>query len=112
MKTLTRLFGIVLLLFALIQPAQAITLDEAKDQGLIGEQQDGYLGLVVSDADAEVRALMQDVNAQRRQRYQQIAQQNGITLEQVEDLAYQEAVEATEAGHYVQLPNGRWVRKD
>ena len=32
-------------------------------------------------------------------------------MEQVTAVAYERAVEATQPGHYIQLPNGQWVRK-
>lgn len=95
----------------LVPFSYAITLQEAKAEGLVGEQRDGYVGLVANNASAEVRALIQDINNQRRQRYQQIAQQNGISLEQVAAVAYERAVEATQAGHFIQNASGSWVRK-
>lgn len=103
----------LLLVFAMlvIPAAFAITLQEAKGQGLIGEQRDGYVGFVVSNVPAEVTELVRQVNAERRQRYQQIAQQNGISLDQVQALAYQQAVDATQSGHYLQNASGDWVRK-
>ena len=101
-----------LLFCLLLMPAAyAVTLQEAKADGLIGEQRDGYVGMVANNVAADVRALVQDVNNQRRQRYQQIAQQNGISLEQVAALAYERAVEATQSGHFVQDAGGGWVRK-
>lgn len=104
---------IVVLLLGLLlaSTAYAVTLQEAKEQGLVGEQRDGYVGLVVSNVPAEVQALVRQVNEQRRQRYEQIARDNGITMAQVTTLAYEQAVQATQSGHYIQLPNGDWVRK-
>lgn len=105
-------YVIVLLFAALLVPAAyAVTLQEAKEQGLVGEQRDGYVGLVVQSVPADVTQLVRDVNNQRLQRYQQIAQENGIDMAQVTALAYQRAVEATQPGHFYQLPNGAWVRK-
>jgi len=101
----------LLLIMLVTQVAFAQTLQEAKQQGLVGEQRDGYIGLVQSDVSAELRELVQQVNEERRRRYQQIAEENGITLAQVTAVAYERAVEATERGHYIQLPNGEWVRK-
>lgn len=95
----------------LTQPAFALTLQEAKEQGLIGEQRDGYLGVVTASASTEVRAMVDSVNAQRRERYQQIAQQNRIEVRQVAALAYEKAVEATQPGHYIQDASGAWIRK-
>ena len=89
----------------------AVTLQEAKSQGLVGEQRDGYVGLVTEDAPAEVVALVRQVNEERRERYAEIARENGITMAQVTSLAYERAVAATQPGHFIQLPNGEWVRK-
>lgn len=111
MKKSLSMSAAFLITLLLIPSAYAVTLQEAKAQGLVGEQRDGYVGLVVSNAPAEVVALVRDVNEQRRQRYQQIAQQNNISIEQVAMVAYEQAVEATQAGHYIQDARGNWVRK-
>lgn len=89
----------------------ALTLQEAKNDGLVGEQVNGYVGLVVESAPAEVVALVRDVNNQRSELYQQIAAQNGISVEQVAALAYEKAVEATPAGQFLQNATGAWVKK-
>jgi len=94
-----------------VPAAFAQTLEEAKTAGLIGEKRDGYIGLVQSSAPAPVQQLIADVNRQRRERYEQIARENGIAVDQVAQLAYARAVEATKSGHYVEDANGRWVRK-
>lgn len=91
--------------------ALALTLQEAKSQGLVGEQRDGYVGFVVSDVPVDVRALVRDINSRRRVLYQEIAEENGIRLEQVAALAYEEAVEETRSGHYVQNASGAWQKK-
>jgi len=111
MKNSSKSIALFLFFMLLIPSAFAITLQEAKSQGLIGEQRDGYLGFVVSNVPAEVTALVQQVNNERRQRYQQIAQENGIAVEQVQALAYQQAVDATQPGHYLQNASGSWVKK-
>lgn len=111
MKTLSYWFSLGLALMLLSSAALAITLQEAKEQGLVGERRDGYVGFVVDDVSPDVRSLVQNVNDQRRNRYQEIAQENGISLEQVAVLAFERAVEATQSGHYLQDANGNWVRK-
>ena len=100
-----------LLLVMWIPNIYAVSLQEAKEQGLVGEQRDGYVGMVVNRAPADVVALVQDINNQRRQRYQEIARQNSISIEQVGELAYERAIEATRAGHYIQNASGSWQRK-
>ena len=111
MTKLGKSLALFVLTLCFIPSALAITLQEAKSQGLVGEQRDGYVGFVVSNVSAEVTALVQQVNSERRQRYQQIAQSNGIAVEQVQALAYQQAVDATQSGHYLQNASGSWVKK-
>ena len=106
--TKTLLLACLLLLMPL---SFALTLQEAKNEGLVGEQIDGYVGLVVESAPAEVIALVRDVNRQRRELYQQIAAQNSISIEQVAALAFEKAVEATLPGQYLQDASGAWVQK-
>ena len=95
----------------LVPMSFALTLQEAKNEGLVGEQRNGYVGLVMESAPAGVMALARDVNNQRRELYQQIARQNNLTVEQVAALAFEKAVEATPAGQYLQDAFGAWVKK-
>lgn len=103
--------GLALLLMLLALPGWSHSLDEAKESGTIGEQSNGYLGIVRTPADAELRDLVSSVNARRRERYQAIADRNDISLEQVELLAGKKAIEKTQSGHWVRLPDGEWVPK-
>jgi uncharacterized protein YdbL (DUF1318 family) len=112
-----RLFAIPVLLAALAglgwsTPSWAIGLQDAKAQGLLGEQSNGYLGLVkATNASAEVKHLMADINAKRKQAYQAIAQRNHTQLHVVEALAGKKAIERTPRGQYIRLPSGQWTRK-
>lgn len=92
-------------------PSWAISLQGAKSQGLVGEQPNGYLGLVKANASAEVKVLINDINAKRKKEYQAIAQRNKTALNVVEALAGKKAIERTPSGQYVKLPSGQWVRK-
>lgn len=91
--------------------AFAATLDEAKAAGQIGEKQDGYIGLVQNSVPADVAALVESVNAQRRVRYEQIANENGIAVSDVAKLAFSRAFESTQTGHFVESSPGQWARK-
>ena len=104
----TLLLACVLLLFPM---SFSLTLQEAKNDGLLGEQRSGYIGLVVESAPAEAVTLARDVNNQRRELYQQIARQNNLTIEQVAALAFEKAVEATPPGQFLQNASGSWVQK-
>jgi uncharacterized protein YdbL (DUF1318 family) len=101
----------VSIILLLATGAFAATLDEAKSAGQIGEKQDGYIGLVLNNVPADVVALVQSVNAQRRARYEQIAAENGINVQDVGKLAFSRAFEATRSGHYIESSPGQWTRK-
>lgn len=88
--------------------AFGLSLDDAKQQGLVGEQLSGYLGTV--SANTEAAALVQDINAKRKQKYQEIAQRNGASLQSVEKLAGKTAIEKTPAGQFINLGSG-WQQK-
>ena len=102
----------LILVVLLLSPAAALAADlqQVKNNGLVGEQLNGYLGLVSADATAEVRALVADVNARRKAKYEAIAAQNSTRLETVELLAGKKAIEKTRPGNYVQSASG-WKKK-
>lgn len=89
--------------------ASAADLASAKAAGHVGEQPNGYLG-IVSNAPG-VGALVQGVNQKRRGVYQNIARKNGTSLSAVEQLAGRRNIERTPPGQYVMTPSGQWVRK-
>ncbi|MBB1400107.1 YdbL family protein [Pseudoalteromonas sp. SG45-1] len=88
--------------------AWAISLDDAKNQGFVGEDSSGYLGLVVQNAEA--KAVVDDINTKRKAQYLKLAKKNNLSLSQVEALAAAKTIEKTQSGHYVEV-NGNWVKK-
>lgn len=88
--------------------AWAISLDDAKNQGLVGEDSSGYLGLVVQNAEAKV--VVDEINAKRKAQYLKLAKKNNLSLSQVEALAAAKTIEKTQSGHFVEV-NGEWVKK-
>ncbi|PIW31183.1 MAG: DUF1318 domain-containing protein [Rhodospirillales bacterium CG15_BIG_FIL_POST_REV_8_21_14_020_66_15] len=100
----------VVMVLALVGGALALDLDGAKRQGLIGERPDGYLGVVAAGR-ADVRTLVNDINARRRAQYQSIAQKNGTSLAAVEQVVGQKLISRAAPGEYVMTPGGQWVRK-
>ena len=85
-------------------------LEQAKNQGVVGEQGDGYLGYPKGSAPADVQRLVDDVNAKRRQSYEEIARKNKTDVTKVAAVAGARLVEREPAGHWVKLTSG-WVRK-
>ena len=92
------------------QSVFALSLDEAKSRGFLGETQSGYLGAVDPMTSQGVLALMREINNRRRKAYEAIAKKNGTPVETVEALAGKKAIEQTTAGNYIKL-NQDWVKK-
>ena len=90
-------------------PALALTLDEARAAGRVGEMPTGYLGVV--DNDPAVRALVDSVNIQRRDHYKAIAERENAPLAAVEQLAGARLIDRAGPGEYVMDVNGKWIRK-
>ncbi|WP_076537603.1 YdbL family protein [Shewanella sp. UCD-KL21] len=108
----TKIMALVLTLLlglTLSSNAAALTLQQAKDQGLVGEQTNGYLGLVVNNNDA--KALMTEVNGKRKLHYQKIAKKNKLSTEDVAARAAQKAIAAARKSHFIQTPKGKWTQK-
>jgi len=91
-------------------PSWSLSLADAKAQGLVGEQADGYVG-VVGSGPPEARALAKNVNAERRNEYQAIAKKRSIETKAVAALAGKKLVQRTPKGQYVRGTDGRWVKK-
>jgi len=96
-------------LLLMMQPAFAIDLQQAKDQGLVGETTSGYLE-AVSSPSAEVKALIESINVQRKAKFQEIATRNNTSLQAVEQLAGKKAIEKSDTGAYIKL-DGSWQKK-
>ena len=109
MKTLMK--ALVLSLLLMIHGAFAADLSTAKQQGWVGEQNNGYLGVVKADAPADVKALVANVNAQRKAEFTQIARKNGIAEAEAARVFASEAAQRTLPGNYIQRASGGWVKK-
>ena len=84
-----RLLGAGLLLAALAVPgAFATNLDEAKKNGMVCEMPTGYLK-ATARATADVKSMVANINSKRQQEYARIANEHGVTPEQVGKLTAQ-----------------------
>lgn len=79
----------------------------ARAAGQIGEQPDGYLG-IVGAASPSLRALVNNINIQRKAKYTQSAQQSGATVEQMAFTSGCNLIEQTEPGEKYRAPDGVW----
>jgi len=73
------------LLFVSINAAWALSLQEARSQGLVIERADGYVE--AAQLSPEVVALADEVNAKRKAEYERISKENGQPVEVVAKLA-------------------------
>jgi uncharacterized protein YdbL (DUF1318 family) len=95
-----------------VSVAVASALTQPKADGLIGEQANGYLGLVKQDVPGDIRKLVSDINAKRKAGYQKIAsRQQGANLSDVEKVGGNKAFEKTLKGNYLRDANGVWHKK-
>lgn len=101
----------VMILALAASAAWATDIGAAKDQGLVGEANTGYLAAVKTPVSPDIAALIAEVNAKRKAKFQQTANETGATLVQVSYRFYELAVEKTRPGHYYQDAGGNWQKK-
>lgn len=79
----------------------------ARAAGKVGEQVDGYLG-IVSGGDAALQAVVSDINIKRRALYAEKAKAARATLDEYALTAGCQAILATVPGEKYQAPDGSW----
>ena len=79
----------------------------ARSAGQVGEQPDGYLG-VVGAGSAELRALVSSINIQRKSAYTSRAQASGATVEQLAFTSGCNLIDKTASGEKYRTPEGVW----
>ncbi|MGK6317961.1 MULTISPECIES: YdbL family protein [Sphingomonas] len=82
----------------------------ARAAGKVGEQPDGYIG-VVGAATPELRALVNNINIQRKAAYTKGAA-NGATVEQFAFVSGCNLIAQTKPGEMYQTPSGAWKKRD
>ncbi|MEL4013598.1 YdbL family protein [Dryocola sp. LX212] len=107
MKTTLKAALMCTMLFS--QPLLAVTLNEARQQGLVGETLSGYIAPIKQDK--ETLALVNSINEARAAHYQQLADSNNISVDEVAKLAGQKLVTRAAPGEYVRGINGQWMKK-
>jgi uncharacterized protein len=79
----------------------------ARDAGRVGEQPDGYLG-IVGNADPELQRLVDDINIKRRAVYAERAKEKRQTLEAYALTAGCDLIARTTPGEKYRTPDGTW----
>ena len=85
-------------------------VDRAKAQGIVGEQADGFLGLVAG-GDPSVRAAMAEINAGRAQAYRDAAARSGVSPDTAGQATARQLEGRLGPGEYFRTADGRWVRR-
>lgn len=79
----------------------------ARAEGKVGEQPDGYLGIVGAPNPA-LQRLVDDINIKRRAVYAEKARENNATLEAYALTAGCQAIARTSPGEKYKAPDGSW----
>ncbi len=80
-----------------------------KTQGIIGENNQGYLGFVTKTI--KMKDVITAENQDRKKVYTYFAKQQKTTLAVVEKIQAQRKAEKTDTGKFYQKPDGVWVKK-
>ena len=99
-----------LLLLAGPATAKQKMLEEAKAAGQVGEQFDGYVGIVAADIPAPVQKMVSDTNERRKAKYEKVAETRGIPIVAVEKLAGAKLIDRALPGEYVKQDGGEWQK--
>ncbi len=91
--------------------AAKATVDAAKARGEVGEQGDGYLGLVAGNAPPEVRGALAEINVGRAEVYRDTAAKTGVTAEAAGQATARQLIERLPPGQYYRPLGGGWTRK-
>lgn len=109
---LTKVFLSLLISMLTVSIAVAASsLAKPKADGLIGEQANGYIGLVKQNVPADIKKRVNEANANRKAGYQRISAKQGTSLKDVERVGGQTAIEKTLRGNYIRDASGVWRKK-
>ena len=97
----------VLVLGLSAPPVLAQSLNELRASGAVGERYDGYAEALQSGA----AGVVQQVNAKRRQIYQQTADKEGASVDQIGRIYARQIFAKAPPGTKLLQENGSWVTK-
>jgi uncharacterized protein YdbL (DUF1318 family) len=90
--------------------ADKAMVDAAKAAGTVGEQGDGYLGIVTS-ADAAVTAALTSINNGRANVYADAAAKTGVTRDAAGQATGATLIARVPPGQYYKPLGGAWTKK-
>ncbi|MHA6718855.1 YdbL family probable chaperone protein [Sphingomonas sp. RS6] len=110
MRTLLPLIAMATSLVAVPAIAQRDpAYQAAREQGLVGEQPDGYLGIVGTPT-PELQRIVNNINIQRKRQYTQQAAASS-TVEQMAFVTGCNLIARTVPGEKYRAPDGRWLTR-
>lgn len=86
-------------------------IQELKKDGMIGENQQGYLEAVQNNIPAADKELVEAENADRKPVYEAIARQQETTVELVGKLRAKKIFEQAKTGEFLKQEDGSWSKK-
>jgi uncharacterized protein YdbL (DUF1318 family) len=101
---------VALLLMTGTASAKQQLLEEAKAAGQVGEQFDGYLGIVNADIPDNIKKLVKDTNERRKVKYEEVATTRGLEVAAVAQLAGAKLITRANPGEFVKGEDGKWVK--
>lgn len=94
------------------QSSSKATVDAAIARGEIGEQIDGYLGIVDGqNPSADVRTAMADINIRRKSAYAEAAAEGNVQTAVFAQLTGEKQILKADPGTYIKDASGRWKKK-
>ncbi|HEB80098.1 MAG TPA: DUF1318 domain-containing protein [Rhodospirillales bacterium] len=90
-------------------PAAAQSLDQLRASGAVGEGADGFVRVRTPGGGAQ--AVADTVNAKRRAIYSKRAAEQGVALEEVGRVYFDQIINKAPAGTWYLNKSGAWVRK-
>lgn len=92
--------------------AASALIEAAKAECVVGEQADGYLGIVdPRKADAELRREVDSINMQRKAAYEKLAKRNAVTIQDAAALTAEKLINQAPSGQCVRDKDGVWYKK-
>ncbi|MEX0644301.1 MAG: YdbL family protein [Parvularculaceae bacterium] len=111
-KTISLLAAAAFLVFAGASVAASAAIESAKAQCIIGEQADGYIGIVDSGkASAELKREVESINMQRKAAYADLAERNGVTVEAAAQVTAERMMNQAPPGHCIRGEDRTWYKK-
>ena len=111
---MNKIFSIMttcMLLLSFSTFSAALSMDQAKSQGLIGETSSGYLSSVKPTANAAVSSLITSINQQRKAAFTAKAAKAGVSVDVMAKRVAQRLFQKAPKGAYLKSPAGKWYKK-